>query len=93
LSVDRSDFGFRSDNDLAHLAALRAGFGVGLCHTALGEGEPNLRRILPDIAYPLEIWLVVHASMRSMARVRVVFDALGEALGRYQVPAQPARQE
>lgn len=87
LKADRSDFGFRSDDDLAQLAALRAGFGVGLCHTALGDREPNLRRVLPEIGYPLEIWLVVHASMRSMARVRVVFDALADALGHYQTPA------
>jgi DNA-binding transcriptional LysR family regulator len=83
VKVERTDFGFRSDNDLAQLAALRAGFGVGLCHTALARRQPELRRVLPEIAYPLEIWLVVHASMRSMARVRVAFDALAAELGHY----------
>ena len=83
VKVDRTDFGFRSDNDLAQLAALRAGFGVGLCHTALARRRPGLRRVLPRIGYPLEIWLVVHASMRSMARVRVAFDALVTELGHY----------
>jgi len=83
VKVERTDFGFRSDNDLAQLAALRAGFGVGLCHTALAARQPSLRRVLPQIAYPLEIWLVVHASMRSMARVRVAFDALATELSHY----------
>jgi hypothetical protein len=84
VKVERTDFGFRSDNDLAQLAALRAGFGVGLCHTALAARQPSLRRVLPQIASPLEIWLVVHASMRSMARVRVAFDALVTELGHYR---------
>lgn len=83
VKVERTDFGFRSDNDLAQLAALRAGFGVGLCHTTLAARQPSLRRVLPDIAYPLEIWLVVHASMRSMARVRVAFDVLVAELSHY----------
>ena len=83
VKVERTDFGFRSDNDLAQLAALRAGFGVGLCHTALAARQPSLCRVLPQIASPLEIWLVVHASMRSMARVRVAFDALATELGHY----------
>ena len=83
VKVERTEFGFRSDNDLAQLAALRAGFGVGLCHTALAARQPSLRRVLPQVDYPLEIWLVVHASMRSMARVRVAFDALVTELGNY----------
>lgn len=86
VKADRTDFGFRSDNDLAQLAALRAGFGVGLCHTALASREPSLQRVLPEIGYPLEVWLVVHASMRSMARVRVAFDSLAAGLSRYAQP-------
>ena len=38
-------------------------------------------RVLPDLPpLPVTVWLVAHRELRSSARVRVVYDALAEAL-------------
>jgi DNA-binding transcriptional LysR family regulator len=74
---------YRSDSDAAQLAALRAGIGIGVCQTPLGDQDPRLRRVLPDVASGLEVWLVVHADLRDQRRVRVVFDHLAGALKGY----------
>ncbi|MBB3213068.1 DNA-binding transcriptional LysR family regulator [Herbaspirillum sp. Sphag1AN] len=78
--VTVADFGFRSDSDLAQLAALRAGLGVGFCQRIIAARDPQLRPILPDLTYNLEVWLVTHPMLRSQRRVRVTLDGLASGL-------------
>jgi len=78
------DFMIRCDSDLAQLAAVRAGLGIGVCHVQLAHRDSALVHLLPDIfALPLETWVVTHEDLRSVARVRAVFDTLVEGLARY----------
>jgi DNA-binding transcriptional LysR family regulator len=79
----RADFGFRSDSTLAQLAAVRAGLGAGVVQVPLAAREPTLRRILPAMSRPLEIWLTTHPDVRGVARVKVVVQSLAEALSAY----------
>ena len=83
IEVSPRDFAFRSDNHLAQLAAIRAGIGIGPCQVGLAEAPVPLVRVLPGVAFPLEVWLVVHHDLRAVARVRVVCDHLAEHLGAY----------
>jgi DNA-binding transcriptional LysR family regulator len=83
LSITPADFGFRSDSDLAQLAALRAGLGVGICQCPLAALDTTLRRVLPSFVHELDTWLVTHPNLRSVARVRVVVDELAEGLAAY----------
>lgn len=76
-------FGFRSDSDVAQLSAVRAGIGIGVCQIALAAGTSRLRRVLPEIGFELDTWLVMHEDLRATARVRLVFDHLAEALAGY----------
>lgn len=70
----RSDFALRADSDLAQLAAIRAGFGIGICQAGLAAG---LTRVLPDaVAIALPVWVVMHEDLRSTPRCRALFDAL-----------------
>ncbi|MBW8753780.1 MAG: LysR family transcriptional regulator [Sphingomonadales bacterium] len=79
-----ADFTFRSDSDIAQLAAIRAGLGVGVCQVPLARREPQLVHLLPDaFSFPLETWVVTHEDLRNVARVRAVFDALVDGLTRY----------
>jgi DNA-binding transcriptional LysR family regulator len=74
---DTSLFAFRADSDLAQLAAIRAGFGIGICQVPIAQREPRLVRLLPDsFALKLGVWVVMHENLRSAPRYRVVFDAL-----------------
>lgn len=76
-TLTREDFGFRCDNDLAQLAALRAGVGVGGCQENIARYDPELVAVLPNvIQYALEIWLAMHTNLKTTRRVRLVFDSL-----------------
>ena len=84
LPYGREDFALRSDSDLAQLAAIRAGFGIGVCQCALAARDRNLVRVLPTaFALDLDTWLVMHKDLRTSKHVRLLFDHLVPALGGY----------
>lgn len=67
----------RSD-DLRHrLALLRAGLGLGPCHTWIGDRDPNLIRLLPQADFGrMGVWIVANDDLRRSPTLRAVFDAL-----------------
>jgi DNA-binding transcriptional LysR family regulator len=80
----RENFSLRTGSDLAQLAAIRAGYGVGACQIGIARRDPNLERLLPkSFALPLETWLVMHEDLSSSPRVRALFDHLGKGLKAY----------
>ncbi|MGA2312652.1 MAG: LysR family transcriptional regulator [Xanthobacteraceae bacterium] len=82
--LTREDFGFRCDNDLAQLAALRAGFGIGGCQANIARRTPELVAVLPNaIQYALEVWLVMHENLKTTRRVRLLFDHFAAGLTDY----------
>jgi DNA-binding transcriptional LysR family regulator len=84
LPYVRERFALRTDSDLAALAALRAGFGIGIAQVNLARRDPQLVRLLPDqLSLPLETWVAMHEDLRQSLRVRRLFDHLAEALQTY----------
>ena len=82
LRVD--EFAFRTDNDVAQLAAIRAGLGLGICQVGLARRDPMLERVLPEIFnFDLETFVVTHEDLKDVRRVRLVFDALVAGLTAY----------
>lgn len=82
--LEREAFALRSDSDLAQLALLRAGAGIGICQVALARRDPALQRLLAgQFSLPLETWVTMHEDLRHSPRCRVTFDALVEGLTRY----------
>lgn len=71
---------FKTDSDLAQLAAIRAGLGIGVCQTRFADAS-NLVRVLPEMSFSLESWIVMHEDLKLIRRVRLVFDHLVKALG------------
>ncbi|KQW28944.1 LysR family transcriptional regulator [Rhizobium sp. Root274] len=70
-------FQFRADSNLAQLAAIRAGIGIGVCQVALGRTDPDLVEVLPGrIDLGLETYVVMHESLKTTPRYRTTFDAL-----------------
>ncbi len=77
----REDFAFRTDNVTAQVALLRAGTGIGACHTGLAEGDTDLVPVLPEqIRFEREVWLVMHTDLRRVRRVRFLYDHLQREL-------------
>jgi len=77
-------FALRSDSDLAQLAAIRAGFGIGMWQVGIAGRDPALLRILPASFAPgLETWVAMHEDLRHSTRCTVVFAALADGLAAY----------
>lgn len=74
-------FTFRADSNIAQLAAIRAGMGIGLCQVALVRDDPDIVRVLPEkFEFPLHTWVAMHEDLKSSPRCRAAFDALVEGL-------------
>lgn len=79
--LERAGYALRTDSDLAQLAAIRAGFGIGICQRAIARRDPALVPVLTDaFALDLPVWIVMHEDLKASARHRVVFDALVEGM-------------
>jgi DNA-binding transcriptional LysR family regulator len=84
----RERFALRTDSDLAQLALIRAGCGIGFCQTGIAARDA-LVRVLPDAAVlALPAWLVMHEDLRSSPRCTATFDALVRGLRAYIAGAQ-----
>ncbi|WP_440411522.1 LysR family transcriptional regulator [Neorhizobium petrolearium] len=82
--LERIRWSYRADSNLAQLAAIRAGAGIGICQVGIARRDPNLVRVLPDIfQLPLDTWVAMHENLKSSPRWRVTFDALVKGLLEY----------
>jgi DNA-binding transcriptional LysR family regulator len=80
----REAFAIRTDSDLAQLALIRSGAGIGACQAPLARRDDALVRILPkQFSLPLETWVTMHEDLRDSPRCRVTFDALVKGLQRH----------
>ncbi len=82
----RDAFAVRTDSDMAQLALIRAGSGIGICQVALAAREPKLVHLLPESwSLGLETWLTMHEDLRNNPRCKVTFDAVLRGLQDYIV--------
>lgn len=80
----RDAFSLRTDSDLAQLALIRAGAGVGICQVGLARRNEALVRVMPRaFSLKLETWVTMHEDLRSSPRCRAAFDALADGLQHY----------
>ena len=80
-------FGLRCNNELGVVEALRAGYGIGYCQEPLGLGNAGMVAVLPELVLArVGIWLVVHEDLRTVRRIRSVFDHLVRELAIYIGP-------
>lgn len=74
-------FAFRTDNNAAQMAAVKAGLGIVGMQSLLAAEVPDLEQVLPDaFCFHLDMWLAMHEDLRSVHRVRLVYDHLAEHL-------------
>ncbi len=84
LLPDRAAYRLRTDSDQAQLQMIRAGFGIGACQAPIARRDPELVRVLPDaFDFPLECWLAMHEDLKTVLRMRLVFDHLATELAAY----------
>ncbi|MEY2936929.1 MAG: hypothetical protein RL033_7678 [Pseudomonadota bacterium] len=76
MPLSRELFAFRCDSDIGQYAALRAGFGIGLCQRALARRDGLVSLFADTIQLELGVWLVMHRDLKSSRRIRLLFDHL-----------------
>lgn len=80
----REGFALRTDSALAQLAAIGAGFGIGICQHSLARRHSALVHVLPQVfTLDLDTWMVMHEDLRANHRVRMAYDYLAEKLAAY----------
>lgn len=81
LGLTQANFPVLTENHLVHWQLCRWGAGIGIVPEAIGDADPLVRRVLPDLS-PMEfpIWLTAHREVRTSRRVRIVFEMLAEQL-------------
>jgi DNA-binding transcriptional LysR family regulator len=92
LALVRDIFALRTDNDLAQLAAIRAGCGIGLIQHGIARRSKELVPVFPDqVSARLEIWLALHEDLRTSRRLRMMMEHLVAGLTDYVNQSQPSR--
>ena len=82
-ALERERLALRADSDLAQLALIRAGAGIGACQVGLARRDPALRRVLARaFSLPLDTWVTMHEDLRDSPRCRAAFEALVTGLER-----------
>ena len=80
----RAALAFRADSDLAQLAVIRAGFGIGICQSTLAEKDKALVRVLPtQFSIVMDTWVAMHEDLRQSARCAATFAAVVAGLDAY----------
>ncbi|WP_232000387.1 LysR family transcriptional regulator [Pseudomonas asplenii] len=80
----RERLAFRADSDLAQLAAMRAGFGIVVCQSAVAARDSALIRVLPSaFSLHMDTWVAMHEDLRNSARCQVTFNAIAQGLREY----------
>jgi len=81
IHVTRDFFPIRCDDQAVYWNLVCAGCGIGAAQVFIGDAEPRVERILPDVTLPqLPIWLAAPEALRSNKRIRAVWDHLAKAL-------------
>ncbi len=77
----RDSFAYRCDSNLAQMALIRAGAGIGVAQVGLAARDDKLVRLLrKEMNFSMTAWVTMHADLRNSARCRTVFDALVSGL-------------
>jgi DNA-binding transcriptional LysR family regulator len=80
-NVSRDFFGTRTDAQTVYWELVRAGCGLGIGQVLLGDRDPLVERVVPELPLPLlPVWLTAHEAMRRTPRIRRVWEMLEEDL-------------
>ncbi|WP_417680092.1 LysR family transcriptional regulator [Roseibium sp.] len=73
---------FEIASALGQTAAVRSGAGIGILHTFIAKGDPELERVLPDKVINRAYWTVSHESTRPLRHVNAVLEFIGGLVAR-----------
>ncbi|MCJ8144400.1 LysR family transcriptional regulator [Ancylobacter sp. A5.8] len=65
---------------VGQMEAVRAGAGIGILHDYAARGHDELVRLLPELSFRRAYWLVTHADIHDLRRIREVENFIVEAV-------------
>lgn len=74
----------RSTSINAQHQMIAAGIGIGVLPCFIGDSDPALRVVVPDIVLTRTFWMVTHADTRRLARIRSFCAWLMDTVGAHQ---------
>ena len=81
LAVNKENIVANTENGNVLMALVREGLGVSILPDDLAGIDPSLSIVCPEIGnIPVETWLVTHRELHTSRRIRLVYDAISEAL-------------
>jgi DNA-binding transcriptional LysR family regulator len=81
---DRALFSLLTDSNVAQLALIRSGAGIGACQALIAARDPQLLPVLPEaFAVRLDAWITMHEDLRGDAACQATFQALADGLQAY----------
>jgi len=83
LTLTQKNFPVVSESHLVQWCHVRQGLGVGIMAADIGDVEPDVVQVLPDLdPIVVPVWLVTHREVHTSRRVRLVFDLMAKELAR-----------
>jgi DNA-binding transcriptional LysR family regulator len=70
-----------SENSVTSWMLVQQGLGIGVMMDEIAQQTPGVVRVLDEVpAVRFPVWLVTHRELNTARRIRIVFDALAQAL-------------
>jgi DNA-binding transcriptional LysR family regulator len=88
--ISRELFKLKTDNQLAQVAAIRAGLGIGAVQHGLARRDGLVPLLANAFSFELEIWICMHESLKASRRMRLMSDHLADRLRAFVAESQPA---
>lgn len=93
LPVDEDTFRVQVADHLVQWSLCREGLGIAMMMAPVGNADPAVQRLLPDLRIPIPIWLVVHREVKTSRRLRVVYDVLRDVFANTPAHALPTHDQ
>lgn len=77
FQLTERNFPILTKNYLVMWEMVKQGLGIGILDGAMGDAEPRVKRVLPNmdlLTFP--IWLVAHRELNTSRRIHTVFDLM-----------------
>jgi len=83
MSLTIKNFPVMTENYTVMWELVKQGIGIGILDENIGDAEPLVQRVLPDLEPMMfPIWLVAHRELNTSRRIRRVFDLLSQELSK-----------
>ncbi len=81
VPITQANFPISSDTHIVQWECVKAGAGVGVMASEVGDSEPLVTRAAPWLEpFSYGVWLVSHRELRTNRRLRLVFDWLADEM-------------